>query len=422
MSVITPTVQQPTLILDPKGKEEEVEDESLADSFEALDISQELKQNRDAFTNARKIFRCSARGLKNFNNKEDPFNYPNKISGIMCHRDGIFGGSLYITHVNGQKLRKDQIIFGTPKLAYPYTKAGYDTQTYKSMIRLEGKCASYLISTKWNGTNVLIYKYTDDNGKVYVSAKSKGGVFIHNTQFGDFLDLTREALGMSSNPRDTIRIDDLPEILSDLKDPKIQSKTFELCGKKEPHLVKYDFSISLKPLFVSYYDGRIAPCIDPKSTLGPFPFDPKKMVEDCSKCQQEDLTANEEYRKKNNLKHRYEHNHFITEGRVLYLLDDQNRNLSRTMYKIKPKDIEEVHWGNFDATMQGRVREAVEKCYLRGKYINETSVREEMDMGPKEWGKFGKEVMKFVQELQSGELSRIHDKRKYPDCWASRRW
>lgn len=25
------------------------------------------------------------------------------------------------------------------------------------------------------------------------------------------------------------------------------------------------------------------------------------------------------------------------------------------MYKIKPKDIEEVHWGNFDATMQGVV-------------------------------------------------------------------
>lgn len=96
----------------------------------------------------------------------------------------------------------------------------------------------------------------------------------------------------------------------------------------------------------------------------------------CSASQKRDLEANEEYRKKNNLKHRYEHNHFITEGKVLYLLDNQGRNLNRTMYKVKPKDIEEVHWGNFDATMQGRVKEAATKAILRGKRLIESSIRE----------------------------------------------
>lgn len=46
------------------------------------------------------------------------------------------------------------------------------------------------------------------------------------------------------------------------------------------------------------------------------------------------------------------------------------------MYKIKPHDIEEVHWSNFDATMQGRVREAVEKIILREKPLTEESLKE----------------------------------------------
>jgi hypothetical protein len=34
------------------------------------------------------------------------------------------GGSLYLTNVNGQKV-KPQLIFGVPKLAYPYTADRY---------------------------------------------------------------------------------------------------------------------------------------------------------------------------------------------------------------------------------------------------------------------------------------------------------
>jgi hypothetical protein len=100
------------------------------------------------------------------------------------------------------------------------------------------------------------------------------------------------------------------------------------------------------------------------------------MVELCKQKQKADLEANEKYRKSHNLLLRYEHDHFICEGRVLYLLDANGKLLRRTMYKIKPKDIEEVHWGNFNETMQGRVREAVEKVVLRHKPLNEMSIRE----------------------------------------------
>lgn len=50
----------------------------------------------------------------------------------------------------------------------------------------------------------------------------------------------------------------------------------------------------------------------------------------------------------------------------------------------QPPDIEEVHWANFDATMQGRVREAVEKIFQREKPLNAETLQEELDMGPKE--------------------------------------
>ena len=100
------------------------------------------------------------------------------------------------------------------------------------------------------------------------------------------------------------------------------------------------------------------------------------MIDLCRKKQREDLQTNIDFRTSHNLLLRYEHDHFAVEGRVLYLLDADGKLLRRTMYKVKPKDIEEVHWGNFTETMQGRVREAVEKIVLRDKPLNEGSIRE----------------------------------------------
>ena len=131
-------------------------------------------------------------------------------------------------------------------------------------------------------TNVLFYKYKDANNKTFISAKSKGSVFIGNTDFGSFLTLTYKVLGIDTSK--PLTLDNLPEKLIQLKDSNIQSICFELCGRKgkvireiiqlisEPHLVKYDFEADLKPLFVTYYDGTSAPYSHPDD-LGPFPFD-----------------------------------------------------------------------------------------------------------------------------------------------------
>jgi len=83
------------------------------------------------------------------------------------------------------------------------------------------------------------------------------------------------------------------------------------------------------------------------------------------------------------------------------------------MYKIKPKDIEEVHWSNFDQTMQGRTRQAMEKIVLRNKKLDKVSLQEELDMGEKEWGRFGKDVLKYANQLTTGAIpSKLTDTRK----------
>ena len=94
------------------------------------------------------------------------------------------------------------------------------------------------------------------------------------------------------------------------------------------------------------------------------------------------------------------------EGHCLYLLNGQGL-CNRTIYKVKSPDCEEVHWEQFDEVREGMIRDAFIKIKQRNKPVNEQSLREELDMGPKEWGKFGGRVLKFVREnLNEASFSR----------------
>jgi hypothetical protein len=86
----------------------------------------------------------------------------------------------------------------------------------------------------------LFFKYTDANGKVtnffyvnvkkfkvYISAKSKGAVFLTDTPFGAFLSSTLAVLNTKQ-----FNIDKLPPALEALAQKDVQSITFELCGSK----------------------------------------------------------------------------------------------------------------------------------------------------------------------------------------------
>ena len=94
----------------------------------------------------------------------------------------------------------------------------------------------------------------------------------------------------------------------------------------------------------------------------------------------------------------YEFNHFENEGRVLYIVNKHGYiTPHRTMYKIKPRDVEEVHWQTFDQVRRGQVEEAVRKIKLRNKTLTEQALREELDIQGKEWGKFGGQIMSHAR-------------------------
>jgi predicted kinase len=202
---------------------------------------------------------------------------------------------------------------------------------------------------------------------------------------GNFLTLTKEAAAIDQG---------FQRHLADFERSKAQSITFELCGKKEPHLVKYDFDIKLEPLFITRQHGGIKP-VDGTLVDGVF-ADLESWQSMCQAHQEDDFDANEAYRKEHNLEHRYEYERFITEGKVLYCLDKSGYVIDRTMYKIKPKDIEEVHWQTFDKDMQERVKEAVRKIKMNEEAITDETLCHELDMGHKEWSKFGKQILAYA--------------------------
>ena len=345
--------------------------------IETLRTSSIDKKKLNVFkSKAASAFNCEAKMATTFE-RVDPFNPGNTLAGFICRKKGDRQGSLYITHVNGIQCGS-QFIFGTPKLAYPYT----DESTKREYKEVDAD--SYYIAEKWNGMNVSFFKYKDATGKQFISAKSKGAPFLSDSDIGNFLTLTQEAMDAK----------DTQAILADFEKSKLQSITFELCGSKEPHLVKYDFEIALKPLFSTRQHGGIRPFEN--MLEGVLKSSARSWQRMCKTHQELDFDANELYRETNKLEHKYEYNHFATEGKVLFCLDKNGYVIDRVMYKIKPQDIEEVHWQRFDKEIQERVKEASRKIKMNEEAICEETLREELDMGDKEWGKFGKQVLAYA--------------------------
>jgi predicted phosphohydrolase/predicted kinase len=328
---------------------------------------------------AAKVFGCNIKATDKFN-MQDPLNKDNHVSGIICREKGLMQGSLLITHVNGIVV-KQQLIHGTPKLAYPYKS--YGCKDYKDVVDYE----HVYFAEKWNGMNVLFYKYLNAENTVFMTAKSKGRPFLNDSPMGNFLSLTKEVLFKNDTTTQ--------KIVQMLEYHEVSAVSAELCGKKEPHLVEYNFDIDLKPLFIIKNNGAIQPIVDNQANYFTKPID---VIAKCKQYQLEDFNSNLVYRKFKNLPHKYEYEHFAVEGKVMYLLDKNFEVIDRTLYKVKPSDIEEVHWQNFDATMQGRVDEAVKKILSEDQVVTNEALQSELDMGPKEWGKFGDDVMHYYNK------------------------
>lgn len=352
-----------------------------------LKSKEKKKVENNLKNNAAKAFKCNISYVYRFN-RQDPFNENNYVSGFICRKKGPTQGSLYITHINGKLLPESQLILGTPKLAYPYKR-----KNGREYIEFP-KDKKWIVTEKYNGVNILFFKYTDLDGKTCISAKTKMAPFLSDNDLGQFLTLTKKAVKLN-------KFNNFSTIARLLKNDEIASVSAELCGSEKPHLVKYDFPLALKPLFVRHKDGNINPVTSFGNVLA-MGIQSSEAAEKCIQLQDLMFQENERYRKENNLPHSYEYEHFINEGGVLYLTDpDTGMVIDNHIYKIKPKDIEEVHWKTFDTNMKQLVDQAVEKIKTNEEKVSEKTLQEELDMGEKQWSKFGRSVMKYIESGHS---------------------
>lgn len=366
----------------------------------------------------------------------DTLNPHLKVSGYLCKQEGSFLGSLYITHVNSVESLPPQLIFGTPKIRTPFEEvkksevndeetpdeSTTDKQGRRKFIDFP-KCHRYVLLNKWNGTNILIFKYVDDKGNFVISAKPRMTPFITNGPTGNLLSMIVETLSLNSKglkvfPEDSDQ--PLPKSLKDLTTKKVQSITFELCGNQVPHLVKYDFQLALKPLFLTYMDGRISPILSTEegsTEVKVIDSDQVKTKGDLERVlevlQDEALTANIKYRESRGLSHCYWYDHFIVEGHVLYLVDEDNFLINRDyIYKIKPKDIELFHWEQFDERVQTKVLLALQSIFTKDLEPDEKTLKAELDMSDAQWQKWSKDILELIVGVpnpkhQSNTLPRV---------------
>jgi hypothetical protein len=150
---------------------------------------------------------------------------------------------------------------------------------------------------------------------------------------------------------------------------------------------------------------------------------------------------NEEFRAKNGLKYLYWFNHFAIEGRVLYLVGEDGFVVTReSIYRIKPKDIEQYHWEQFDQNAALSVLQAVHNLnvkvnlllstkrrekekqrnhlifsfffsFFQGIEVNEKTLKTELEFDDLAWSRFSKEVMDLVDGIPN--ITKV-DPNSYP--------
>lgn len=259
----------------------------------------------------------------------DPFNPDNTVLGFLSHQADHRYGALVILQVNGQDC--PQVIYGTPKLHYPFAKDQEDgTRRYHWGLYQRG--AAY---EKLDGSAVCQYSYANHIGKRFSTAKLRLSPFLRNGKFGPFLDMWRECVATQSIlvPEEVERGE--------------LSLTYELHGSRNLITVHYPFPLKATLLFgVKQADaGPIIPEECPESVQRlanqrVFDVDCKadltreyeRLRADAeTKCI---VTGEDESREISGI-----------EGYVLYLLT-ADKPVRWVLLKIKPAEIEEIHWHN----------------------------------------------------------------------------
>lgn len=284
------------------------------------------------------LLKTTEKALKRFV-REDAFNLGNVLEGWISLRPGKEYGALVIDMVNGEKVIP-QVIWGMPKLHYPFATQVDGTRVYHWPV----DALKLHIAEKWDGTNICHYAYEDAQGKIFYTFKTRLTPVAGNGDlFGNFAELVQ----IVTSRHDWLSTHAVPV-------PGMSAHCYELCGYRNPHMVKYDFDINMIPLCtIMQKHGDIIPYLE---TQGNF---------DVVSNSQERLTQfYEKYREQDNqiIKDSdTEEGEFPLEGKVFYVFSE---SLGWVPVKCKPQIIEDIHWSR-GGIPENKTREACFKALER---------------------------------------------------------
>ncbi|EFA74590.1 hypothetical protein PPL_11558 [Heterostelium album PN500] len=319
---------------------------------------------------------------------QDPVNN-NQLQGLVVKDINDF----ILMKLNSIDLLEYQYIHVVPKL-----------KKYQSNALPNVSFQRYYIANKWNGMNIQVFKYFDNDGNQFIGCRPRTSHFLANNKNGNVLDIVSGILSRDqvdeSQVNSTFKSGS-PLLLSKLVgDSNCRSMSFELCGSLVPHIVKYDFEAELKPLMMISLDGTVSPVISSPDTdivVSPTPIGMRDLLEPVVNQIKSDLLAkNQSYRQQNQLsENMYWFNHFLEEGRVLYILNEQNQLgvPSGNIFAIKPNDTDKFHWEQFDNGIQTKILMIVHELKEKGSPVNKTTLQAELGLDQYSWSKWEDDIM-----------------------------
>jgi hypothetical protein len=244
----------------------------------------------------------------------DPFNDEIRLQGFVSQKSDHRYGALAITHVDGALV--PQLVLATPKLHYPFGKDG--SFHFPPIQKI------YLYE-KLDGTNVLAFRYRDEDGAVRLTYKLRLSPVVRNSRWGPFLDMWQEML--KKHPQ-----------LPDLVEKNNCHVSFELYGARNTHLMVYDVDLAGATLFGVRHDASIIPAA--KLDMLGVPSAPL-LGELTGK--EDPVAKYAEIRAEMESKNRQTEEDKLTgiEGTVWYV---EQPGGQVSMWKCKPESVEAIHW------------------------------------------------------------------------------
>ncbi len=240
----------------------------------------------------------------------DTFNDNHLLEGVICRRSDHRYGALVIFKVNDEET--EQIIWATPKLEYPFDRAG--NYHWPDVLQQE-------FYEKLDGTNCLAYFY-EYAGEKFLTYKTRLTAIIKDSGFAEFKSMLEECL--INNPW---------IVECSIQNP-LYNLSFEIFGSRNPITIQYDFPLEINLLFgVRRSDHVIKPPTDldlPEGTKIPSKYTISNKT---------DLT--EMYNHFRAIASERNTSCLLTEGVVMY---DNTGEPSWRMFKCKPQEIEQIHW------------------------------------------------------------------------------